>query len=198
MAYVITIAETHEDDLNSLTERGENQILELVRSRVIPGVRTIYSCSSKAAHQTCDILAKEFDSETSKKECLSNVKIPDLKKSYEEVIETLVKMWQDESHSEDKGESLLEARKRFGDCMGEIASKHANDSFAVVADAMIVSLFDSLVTGAPIQPSLWIDMGHAACGTYEYARGWTAVMPPDNTYLSDPTYVSDNLPSNYF
>ncbi len=198
MAYVVTTGETYPDDIDRLTERGENQILELARSRVVPGVRTIYSCSSKAAHRTCEILGKEFDSDTAKKECLTTVRIPDLKTRYEEAIETLVKMWNDETHSEKNGESLLEARKRFGDCMGEIVTKHVNDSFAVVADPMIVALFDSLVTGSPIQPGLWIDMGHAACATYEYARGWSVVMPPDNSYLSDPTYVSESLPEHHF
>ena len=197
IVYMITVGETHPENRDTITDRGENQVLELARSRVVAGVRIIYSASSKAAQRTREILSKEFDSEITQKECLSNVKIPRMTKSYAGMEEMLRVMWEDQTHSEDKGESLSEARKRFGDCMSEIATRHANDIFAVVADPMIVSLFNSFVTGEPVHAESWLEMGYAACATYEYSRSWSSVMPPDNSYLSEPTCVRDTLPDGF-
>ncbi|TFF92200.1 histidine phosphatase family protein [Candidatus Thorarchaeota archaeon] len=198
LAYIITVGETERDNCEKLTERGKNQIIELARSRVVAGVGRMYSSSLNPAHKTNQMLCKEFGSEASKKDCLSTVRIPGMDKRYEGVKDTLVKMWEDETFCEKKGESLFDARQRVGDCMSEIAAKHANDAFAVVCDPLIGALFDSLVSGAPIAPELWTKMGHAACGTDEYSRGWSVVMPPDNSYLSDPTYVRDTLPDGFF
>lgn len=198
LVYVITIGETDPDDYEKLTERGKNQIVELARSRVVAGVRAIYSSSSKAVRKVNEILCQEFHSELCTRECLSTARIPGMIKRYGEVKDTLQRMWEDETHSEKKGESLFHTRQRFGDCMSEIAAKHVNDSFAVVCDPLVAALFHSLVSGAPIEPELWTEMGHAACGTYEYSRGWSVVMSPDNSYLSDPTYVRDNLPEDFF
>jgi broad specificity phosphatase PhoE len=197
VVYVITVGETEPEDCDSITDKGENQVLELARSRVVAGVRIIYSASSKAAQRTREILSGEFDSEVTQKECLSNVKISRTTKSYHSIEDTLRAMWEDQTHAPDNGESISEARKRFGGCMSEIATRHANDSFAVVADPLIVSLFDSLVTGEPALPESWLEMGFAACATYEYSRGWSIVMPPDNSYLSEPACVRDTLPDGF-
>jgi hypothetical protein len=60
-------------------------------------------------------------------------------------------------------------------------------------------LFYSLVTAAPLNIDEWLSTGFASCATYEYAKtGWALVMPPENSFLSDPTGVSDWLPENLF
>ena len=100
-------------------------------------------------------------------------------------------MWQDDEFIPDKGESFAEARERFGTCMGGIVVKHQDDVVAVVVDPLMAVLFHSHVTATPLDISEWHSMGYAACATYEYSRGWSVIMPPDNSYLSEPTTVGD-------
>jgi hypothetical protein len=83
--------------------------------------------------------------------------------------------------------------------MNNIGSKHPDDSVAVVCDTIQSCLFHSLVTAAPLALDNWLMTGFASCTTYEYAKtGWTLVMPPENSFLSEPTNVSDWLPENLF
>ncbi len=195
MVYVITTGEPDKKDSQKLSERGENQVLEIALSRVVAGVRRIYSASSKLALSTSKILGEEFNAKIQKINCLDDVNIG----NNSELHETLVKMWNDEEYEPSDGESLVLARERFGACMNEIAGKHSGDVFAVVTHPLIGFLFHSLVTAAPLDIDRWLSSGNASCASYEYSpKGWSEVMPPDNSYLSDPTTVADGFPEGHF
>jgi broad specificity phosphatase PhoE len=192
MVYVIAVGECDGFNSQTLTERGENQLFEMARSRVASGVRILYTASEKLPTKSADVLAKEFEAKTKKTNCLDSIKFEtgDL----DSLRETFRKMWQNEDFIPDKGESLAEARERFGTCMGGIVSKHPDDVVAVVVDPLMSVLFHSHVTATPLDISQWQSMGYASCASYEYARGWSVSIPPDNSYLSDPTTVGDTLP----
>ena len=198
MVYVITVGDNEGFNSQSLTERGENQLFEMARSRVATGVRILYSATDKIATKSAEVLAKEFESKIKKKNCLDSVKFGNGSEVLETLSETLKQMWQDEEFLPEKGESFADAKDRFGTCMGEIVSKHQDDVVAVVVDPIMLVLFHSHVTASPLDISEWQSMGYAACGSYEYSRGWSVVLPPDNSYLSDPTTVCDTLPDDLF
>jgi broad specificity phosphatase PhoE len=195
MVYVITTGEPDSKDSDKLSERGENQVLEIALSRVVGGVRRIYSSKSKIATATSKILAEEFKTKVQKIDCLDDVVLG----KKEEVQENLKKMWKDENYVPPNGEALSFARERIGYCLNELAIKHKDDVFAVVTHPLIGFLFYTLVTAAPLDIDAWLASGHASCASYEYARkGWSEVLPPDNSYLSDPTTVADSFPDGYF
>ena len=52
LIYVITSGEVSHDDPSKLSERGKNQILELASSRLVAGVRKIYSSSTSSDYET--------------------------------------------------------------------------------------------------------------------------------------------------
>ncbi|MFW9891252.1 MAG: histidine phosphatase family protein [Candidatus Thorarchaeota archaeon] len=195
MVYVITTGEAEKEDQDELSERGKNQVTEIALSRVVAGVRKIYSASSKIATSTSKILAEEFGAKTQKRDCLNDVDFGKEKDSQE----SLLAMWKNEEYEPSEGESFVIARERFGECMNDIASKHSGDVFAVVTHPLIAYLFHSLVTAAPLDIDNWLSSGNASCASYEYSRkGWSEVMPPDNSYLSDPTSVADEYPDGHF
>jgi broad specificity phosphatase PhoE len=195
MVYVITTGEADNHDPEKLSERGQNQVLEIALSRVVAGVRAIYSATSKLATRTSKMLAEEFSVKVQKRDCLDDVDIG--KKN--DPRETLLEMWKNEEFEPSDGESLLLARERIGQCLNELASKHQDDVFAVVTHPLIGFLFHTLVTAAPLDIDGWLSSGNASSASYEYSRkGWSEVIPPDNSYLSDPTTVDDGLPEGYF
>ena len=188
MVYVITVGECEGFNSQTLTERGKNQLVEMARSRVATGVRSLYSASNTLASKSSEILAKEFESKVKKMNCLDSVNLS------ETSDDILKQMWQDEEFIPNNGESFAAARERFGTCMGGIVAKHQDDVVAVVVDPLMAVLFHSHVTASPLDISEWHSTGYAACASYEYSRGWSAVMPLDNSYLSEPTTVGDTLP----
>ena len=190
LVYVIAVGEYEGLSSEKLTERGVNQLLEMARSRVATGVRIIYSATDKVAEKSAEILTKEFESKVQKMECLNMVRFGDKSGITKEELE---KMWQNEEFQPVNGESLAEARERFGTCMGSIVAKHQDDVFAVVVDPLLAVLFYAHITAAPLDIGEWHSMGYASCATYEYSRGWSVVMPSDNSYLSEPTTVGDTL-----
>ncbi|MFW9794267.1 MAG: histidine phosphatase family protein [Candidatus Thorarchaeota archaeon] len=195
MVYLVTTGETDKEDSNKLSDRGENQVVEIALSRVVAGVRTIYSASSKLAMSTSKILSDEFRAKIQKRDCLDDVNLG----NESEQREILLKMWENEEYESSDGESFALARERFGMCMNEITSKHSGDVFAVVTHPLIAFLFHSMVTAAPLDIESWLSSGNASCASYEYSRkGWSVVMPPDNSYLSDPTSVADGYPEGHF
>ena len=194
MVYVITVGDREGFNSQTLTERGKNQLFEMARSRVATGVRILYSASDKLAAKSSEVLAKEFESKVKKMNCLDSVKFGVASEDMDSLGETLKQMWQDEEFLPDNGESFAEARERFGSCMGGIVAKHQDDVLAVVVDPLMAVLFHSHVTAAPLDISEWHSMGYAACASYEYSRGWSVIMPPDNSFLSEPTTVGDTLP----
>ncbi|MGY5859223.1 MAG: histidine phosphatase family protein [Candidatus Thorarchaeota archaeon] len=199
LLYVITSGEVMDDGSGNLSERGKNQILELASSRLVGGVRKIYSSTTSYDHETAKILSKEFDVRVDKKGCLDAFK---LGFSWTDVIqlkEALPALWSDHNYQIGKGESIEDAKERFGTCMNDIGRKHPDDSVAIVCDTIMSCLFHSLVTAAPLNIEEWLTTGFASCATYEYAKtGWTLVMPPENSFLSNPSCVSDWLPENLF
>ncbi len=199
LIYVITCGETLRDNSGNLTERGKNQILELASSRLVAGVRKIYSSSSTGDYETAKILSKEFNVRLNKKGCLDGFKLGVSWTDEKQLAEVLSSLWNDHSYTIGKGESIDEAKERFGTCMNDIGSKHPDDSIAVVCDPIMSYLFYSLVTAVPLNINEWMSTGFASCATYEYAKtGWTLVMPPENSFQSDPSCMSDWLPENLF
>ena len=197
LIYVITSGETDREDTGKLTERGLNQILELAYSRLVAGVRKIYASSSRGDYDTAKILSKEFDVRLDKKGCLDGFNLGISWTDEEQLSEVLQSLWNDHDYKTEKGESIEEAKERFGTCMNDIGRKHPHDSIAVVCDTIMSCLFYSLVTAAPLNFDEWTSTGFASCATYEYAKtGWSLVMPPENSFLSDPSCVSDWLQSN--
>jgi len=197
LIYVITSGETLRDDSGNLTERGKNQILELANSRLIAGVRKIYTSSSTGDYETAKILSKEFDVRLNKKGCLDGFKLGVSWTDEEKLREVLPSLWNDHSYTIEKGESIDDAKERFGTCMNDIGGKHPDDSIAVVCGPIMSFLFYSLVTAAPLNITEWMATGFASCATYEYTKtGWTLVMPPENSFQSDPSCVSEWLPKN--
>ncbi len=187
IVYVITVGEPEGFNSQTLTERGKNQLFEMSRSRVATGVRTLYSASDKLASKSADILAKEFESKVKKMSCLDSVKFGEFAdKALEEILK-------DEAFRPGNGESIADARDRFGTCMGGIVAKHQDDVVAVVVDPLMAILFHSHVTATPFDINEYYSTGYASCASYEYSRGWSVIMPPDNSFLSEPTTVLDTL-----
>jgi len=199
LIYVITSGEVSHDDPSKLSERGKNQILELASSRLVAGVRKIYSSSTSSDYETATMLSKEFEVRLDKKGCLDAFKLGISWKDEDQLKDLLPALWKDEDYKISKGESLAEARERFGTCMNDLGRKHPDDSIAVVSDSIMTFLFHSLVTAAPLDFKSWLTTGYASCATYEYAKtGWTLVMPPENSFLSEPSCISEWLPENMF
>jgi broad specificity phosphatase PhoE len=193
MVYVITHGVA--DESGDLSEVGKNQVVDLARSRVVAGVTMIYSSSAKDTSTTAKILSKEFGAKTNTKDCLGEVKIGKGRQSTDELAKVLNEMWKDTDYQPEKGESLMEARHRLAECVTGFSGKHKGDSIAIVTHTMLATLFHTLVKGGDPTVEEWLNMGHASCAAYEYAKGgWTLVMPPDNSYLTEMTAVQDVLP----
>lgn len=199
MVYVITHGESERVNMGKLSERGRNQVTELSHSRLVVGIRIIYSSPTKVTLETSEMLQKEFECKIEKRECLTDVKLGFDWDNRELLRERIATMWKDENLRLEKGESLADARERIGDCMNEISARHLGDSIAVVTHPFIAALFYSLVTAAPLDINEWLMTGFASCATYECANmGWTLLMPSDNSFQSNPSSVADWLPDNIF
>lgn len=199
LIYVITSGEVMNDGSGKLSERGKNQIKELSNSRLVAGVRKIYTSTTSYDFETAKMLSNEFNVRVDKKGCLDAFKLGFSWTDSDQLREMLPALWNDPDYQIGKGESLEAAKERFGTCMNDIGARHPDDSVAVVCDTIQSYLFHSLVTAAPLNMDAWLMTGFASCATYEYAKtGWTLVMPPENSFLSDPTCVSDWLPENLF
>ena len=195
MVYVITHGQSDPDNPEKLSERGKNQVDELVRSRVVVGVRKVYSSSQKVVMATAGILRREFEVIIEVKECFSPVSSGKKEKSEDEIEDILPKMWRDPDYSPKGGESLLQARHRFSQCLNHIGKKHSGDSVAIVTDPLSSTLIYWLVEGGNLNLNDYLQMGLAACAAYEYSKeGWVLVMPPDDSYLSEPCTVRETLP----
>lgn len=195
LVYLVIHGETLPDSPESLSQRGHDQIVELARSRVASGVQTIYTSALKEAIASAGILAKEFEVKTETKDCLSEAGLGKSKQIVKQLAERLPQMWNDLNHAPPGGESLNTAKRRFGDCMSNVSEKNMGGSIIVVSHPIIAALFLSLVRGGPPQLEDWLYMGYASCTAYEYSnRGWSLVMPPDDSYLLEPVSVKDRLP----
>ncbi|RDE14380.1 MAG: hypothetical protein C4K47_04320 [Candidatus Thorarchaeota archaeon] len=197
LVYMIVHGETLPENPETLSQRGHDQIIELARSRVASGVQTLYTSPLKEAGATAAILAKEFQVKAETKDCLSEVTLGKSRSSSKQLMDRLPAMWNDTNHAPPGGESFNTAKRRFGDCMNGIAEKSTGGSIAVVSHPIVGALFLSLVRGGPPQLEDWLYLGYASCAAYEYAnRGWSLVMPPDDSYLTEPVSVKDRLPKD--
>ncbi len=193
--YILTHGEMEKENRDILSERGQGQVMELAHSRIIPGVTRIYSSPGKIALQTAGILRKEFDAAVDVKDCLDDVKLGKGNMKDQELADVLSLFWEDHDANIKHGESLNELRGRFGGCLNEIATLHPNDSVVVVTHPITSALLISLVMGGPVQVEDWLNIGYCSCASYEYSRkAWTMVMPPDDSFLTDPVSVADSLP----
>jgi broad specificity phosphatase PhoE len=199
MVYLILHGEVEKEEHSKLTERGKKQIAELARSRLVSGPVKIYSSSNKACKETSEILVKELYSKTQQKDCLKEVDLG--QKNIDESLmrDILPKLWQDSRFEPPKGESLLEAQRRFSACVNQIARVHPENSVAIVVQPMVFTLFYRIVVGGELEVEDWLYSGFASCATYEFSKdGWTLIMPPENSFLTNPTDVASSLPSGLF
>ncbi len=195
MIYVVTHGVTSPS--GGLSNIGKNQIIDLARSRVATGVTSIYSSPAKDTGATAKLLGKEFGAKVKTKDCLEEVKTGKGTLSAEEMVQVLPEMWRDVHHQPKDGESLMEARHRLGECVSEFAGKHRGESIAIVTHTILATLFHTLVKGGDPSSKDWLEMGYASCAAYEYAKGgWSLVMPPDNSFLTQATVVRETLPTN--
>ncbi len=199
IVYVVLHGEVSQEDHDLLTERGKEQVFELARSRLVSAPSRVYSCSSKAVKATGKILAKELFSKTQEKDCLKEINLGKKKVDDNLLREVLPQLWENPGFEPPSGESLLEAQRRFAVCVNQITQVHPESSVAIVAQPIVFNLFYRMVVGGEPQVEDWLYSGFASCATYEYSKdGWTLIMPPENSFLSDPTDVSSSLPSGLF
>ncbi|TFG32481.1 histidine phosphatase family protein [Candidatus Thorarchaeota archaeon] len=197
MVYVITLGEMDKDNPEKLSDRGKNQVQELANSRLVTGVSRIYSSPASVAVETSNILKKEFYCNVEKKECLIELELGIPWTDEDKLRETLQRLWEDEDFKPNNGESMSEARSRIRDCLNEIGLRHQGDSVAIVTHPLTSNLLHSLVTGVPSEIHDWLMSGFASCASYEHTKaGWILVMPPDNSFLTDPSTIADILPDN--
>jgi broad specificity phosphatase PhoE len=193
MVYVIVHGEPNPNKPNDFSDKGKNQVRDLGRSRVATGVRKVYSSPAEICLKTAGLLRREFDAPVDVKECLKEVALGESKSK--DLGARLKKMWDDPEFTYKSGESLFDARHRLVECMNMIGDKHTGDSVAVIVDALLGAVFLSLVRGGNPRIEDWMHCGHASCATYEYSKkGWELLMPPDDSFLADPSSVSDTLP----
>jgi broad specificity phosphatase PhoE len=184
---------------SGLSETGENQVFELARSRLLAGPEKIYHPKEKCCESTADTLAKELYSSSKKMDCLKEVDF-DIKEYTEDFLKNEIpKIWQDMDYTTDSGESLREAQKRVSQCIDRLTKAHPDSTIGIVLPPMISILFHTLIVGGVAQLEDWLHLGYASCATYEYSKnGWALVMPPENSFLSQPSKIIDTLPKGIF
>lgn len=194
MVYLINQGESDPNNPENLTEKGKNQIFELARSRLVVGIHKLYTSPAKECSSTTEILGKEFDVRIERKDCLREISVGKKNPILAEFCEELTQMFDDTSFAHKKGESLLEGHKRIGECITGIAKRNSGEIIAVVAHPVICMLFDILVCGGDIMKETLMSFSYASCASYEYSKeGWTLVMPFENSFLSEPSCISDVL-----
>jgi broad specificity phosphatase PhoE len=197
MIYIIVIGEFDIENIGKLSERGRNQVHELAYSRLVSGVSKIYSSPASEAIETSNILKKEFYCNIDKKDCLGELKLGFSWNDEENLKIIFPLLWKDDEYKPKNGESINEARTRIRSCLNEIGLRHQGDSVAIVTHPLAIGIFHSQVTGTPLDFHDWSMSGFASCAVYEHSKkGWTLVMPPDNSFLSDPSTIADILPEN--
>ena len=191
MVYLVSHGEPENIQSDHLGDRGRKQVSELAYSRMIAGISRIYSSPDGVAMDTSKILEEEFSVGISKIDCLADVSFT---KKLDPV--TLVLFWSDSNAEIKGGESIHEAQQRFGECLNNIATKHQNDSVVIVSHPMINILFNNYVIGGIPQVEEWVYSGYSSCASYEVTRkSWKLVMPPDDSFLTEPSSVVDSLPT---
>jgi len=193
VVYVVNTAEPEPEE-DTLTERGKEQARELFRSRLITGPEAIYSGTSGPVIQTADIVSSDFDIPSIMIECLSTGNLRESNALSNKQRKRIVEMWNDFDYAPEKGESMREIQSRFSKCVNELAVNHSGQSIVVVCGSIPFMLFYRLVVGGSPTQDDWLSLGYCSCASYEYSKnGWALLLPPDNTYLSHPTTISDYI-----
>ncbi len=192
LVYVVVHGETEPDDSQSLSEAGREQVDDLIHSRIISTTSRIYSGPEEPSLETAGLLRKHFEVAVEVKDCLKSIELPESKlRNYESVLKAF---WL-QTETEGLEESLQDVVHRISLCAEGIASGHVNDSIVLAVDSIVSAVFYWLVVGGEEFIEDWLDSGYASCGTYEYSskKGWSLVMPPDNTFQREPSSVRDYL-----
>ncbi len=191
IVYVVNTAEPDYVE-DTLTERGKKQAHELFRSRLITGPEAIYSGTSGPTMQTADIVSADFGIPSVMIECLSDANLGESHESIRNKAQKILEMFDDIDYTPKSGESMREVQSRFSECVNELAVNHSGQSIVVVCGSIPFILFYRLVVGGIPTQDDWLNLGYCSCASYEYSNnGWALLLPPDNTFLSDPTAVSD-------
>lgn len=199
IVYVILHGDSEKEKPRRLTEQGKEQIKELSRSRIVAAPARIYTSSSKACKETADILAKELMSKTEEKGCLAELNLAQKDPDEDYLRDVLPRIWKDQTYAPPSGESIFDAQQRFATCVHSIARAHPENSVAIIAEPLVFALFYRIVVGGETQVEDWLYSGFASCATYEYSKnGWALIMPPENSFLSQPTDVASSLPLGLF
>jgi len=194
LVHVVIPGDPDPQSKKGLSEKGANQVFELARSRLLAGPSKIYSSGEKSCKTTAEVLAKELDTTTSKMDCLKEVDLGIKEIDLKFLKEEMKEMWENLEYSPKSGESLLESQKRISQCIDRLAKAHPDSIIGLVLPPIISILFHTLIVGGVPTINDWFQLGYASCATYEYSKnGWTLVMPPENSFLSEPTYVQDHL-----
>ncbi|RLI49556.1 MAG: hypothetical protein DRO73_06045 [Candidatus Thorarchaeota archaeon] len=192
--YIVIPAETEGIDSDKLTKRGQSQLNEIIRSRVISTISRVYSSPKKSALKTAGALRREFEVPVQVEDDLTELSLG-RPSSQEELGQVLRSLWEDHDFAPRGGESIHQATERISECMNRIVSQHQADSIAVVTHPLVAILFVRLVSGGIPLMEEWLSVGHASCGAFEHQRrSWTMIMPLDNSFLTSPSTVEDSLP----
>jgi broad specificity phosphatase PhoE len=198
MVYIAVSGEPN-DESNNLSERGKQQVFELARSRLIAAPSKMYSDSSDACTNSAEIIAKELYTGSSRKDCLCEVNLGTKHPDEQFLKSELTKMWKDLSYAPKGGESLIKSQERISKCIDVIAKTHPESSIGIVLSPIVAALFYRLVAGGKPAIEDWLYSSFASCTTYEYSKnGWSLVMPPESSFLSEPSNVIDTLPKGVF
>ncbi len=199
MVHIVIHGEPDPQEKDGMSERGRNQVFELARSRLLAGPSKIYSADSKECKSSAEILSKELLSSVAKMDCLKDINVG-VKHIDEEFLKTeMTNLWKDISYEPKSGESLREAQNRIASCIDRLTKIHPESIIGIVLSPIIAVLFHHMVIGGVPQIEDWLHLGYASCATYEYSKnGWALVMPPESSFLSDPSTVLDSLPAGIF
>ncbi|MFW9919213.1 MAG: histidine phosphatase family protein [Candidatus Thorarchaeota archaeon] len=199
MIHVVVHGEPDKKEKDGLSERGRNQVFELARSRLLAGPSKLYSADTKECKSSAETLAKELNSSVAKLDCLSDIDLgtKELDEAY--LQNEMPKLWNDINYEPKLGESLRDAQSRIATCVDRLTKMHPEATIGIVLSPITSILFHKLVVGGEPQIEDWLHLEFASCATYEYSKnGWSLIMPPESSFLSDPSRVLDTLPSGVF
>ncbi len=179
----------------ALSDRGQSQVEDLARSRLITTANVIISSKEDVSLSTAKILSAELNAPIEKMSCIEEIRTlrPDHAKASQ-----VAKFWQQPNKADAGMESLSSVKTRLRDCMNKIVERYRGGMVVVVLSPALALIFLHLVDGGTPTLREWLDMGFASCSTFEYSkRGWHIVMPPENSFQTEPSTVQDWLPQEW-
>jgi len=197
--HVVVNGEPDSNEKDGLSERGRNQIFELARSRLLAGPSKVYTPDAKECKTSAEILAKELYSSVAKMDCLKEIDLGAKELDEEFLKNEMPNLWNDINYEPKSGESLRNSQIRISSCIDRLTKMHPESTIGVILPPIQSILFHHIVVGGIPQIEDWLHLGFASCATYEYSKnGWALVMPPESSFLSDPSKVVDTLPAGIF